>query len=207
MEVVTACNPMDEFLVVKFNDQPFVDQDFTSDLNLVQKGLSASSARGGTALYDALLATSSHLMKRGQHAKKVLIVISDGDDNSSRIKLAAVLRDFQSLNRPAVYAVGLLKDDVLFGGQARHTLENLSAEPGGAAFFPKNSTDMHEAALRIAAEIRNQYSVGYRSSSAGERDQYRKVSVGVDRKDVIIHARPGYFPEAPAALGASKPHK
>jgi len=193
MELLTAGNPSDEFLVIKFNDQAFLDQEFTSDLNRVQRGLARGSSRGGTALYDSLLSTSDHVMETAKYAKRVLLVVSDGEDNESRAKLPAVLQDFQLLNRPTVYAIGLLKEEPGNSvGQARHVLEALCAETGGTAFFPRNFREMHNAALRIAAEIRNQYTLSYKSPAGGAGDQYRKLKITVDRKDLMIHVRPGY---------------
>ena len=206
MELLAAGNPSDEFLVIKFNDQAFIDQEFTSDLNRVQKGLARGSSRSGTALYDSLLASSDHLMKTAKHARRVLLVVSDGEDNESRAKLPAVLQDFQVLDRPMVYAVGLLKEEP--GppvGQARHALETLCAETGGTAFFPRNFREMHDIALRIAAEIRSQYSISYKYPASGAEDKYRKLKITVDRKDLMIHARPGYsFAATMIQKGTSK---
>src|SRR5215472_2941736 len=129
MELLTNGNPSDEFLVIKFNDQAFIDQEFTRDLNGAQNGLARGSSRGGTALYDSLLSTSDHVMKTAKYARRVLLVVSDGEDNESRAKLPAVLQDFQLLNRPTVYAIGLLKEEPGNSvGQARHVLEALCAE-------------------------------------------------------------------------------
>ena len=196
MELLTASNPLDEFLVVKFNDEAHLDQDFTNELSRIQSGLRKGLARGGTSLYDSMLAASDHLVDGAKHPKKALVIISDGDDNESRAKSPAVLRDFQGLNRPVVYAIGLLKGEPTRSlGRVRHVLEDLSAETGGAAFFPRSLGDMHRTALRIAAEIRNQYSISYESSAPGGPDQYRKLTIAVRQKDLVIHARPGYFAE------------
>jgi VWFA-related protein len=116
-----------------------------------------------------------------------------------------VLRDFQGLNRPIVYAIGLLKEEPGPGpGRARRALETLAAETGGVAFFPKNSKEMHQAALKIAEQIRNQYTIGYTSHAIDEPGPYRNLRVTTDRTDIIVRVRLGYLPGLTTPAGKTQ---
>lgn len=83
LNLVRASNPNDEICIVNFNDEYYLDQDFTSNINKLKQGLEKIEARGGTALYDAVVATADHLKKQAKLEKKVILVVTDGEDNES----------------------------------------------------------------------------------------------------------------------------
>src|SRR5262249_9425147 len=93
------------------NDEYYLDQDFTNDLNKMREALEKVDTRGGTALYDAVVASSDHLKKNAKLEKRVLFVVTDGEDNESQETLEQAIRRLQEENGPTVYAIGLLGEE------------------------------------------------------------------------------------------------
>jgi hypothetical protein len=118
LDMVRASNPDDETFVVNFADEAYIDQDFTSDINRLRDGLSHIDSKGGTALYDAVIASADYMSKNAKKAKEVLLIITDGEDNASGTNLEETVRRIQDLQGPVVYSIGLLFDDA-GGGTAR----------------------------------------------------------------------------------------
>jgi Ca-activated chloride channel family protein len=126
--------------------------------------------------------------------RKVLIVISDGDDNSSKLTLQETVHRVQDMQGPIVYSIGLL-----FGGdksrRARHDLQTLSNETGGIPFFPGSLKDIDSVAAEVARDIRNQYAIAYHSTRAS-RKGYHAVKVeahGRGHGKLTVYTRSGYF--------------
>src|SRR5262249_16780920 len=95
INLVRASNPNDQVFVVNFNDEYYLDQDFTSNIKKLQEGLEKVESRGGTALYDAIVASADHLKKNAKLEKKVLFVVTDGEDNASRESLEQAIQRLQ----------------------------------------------------------------------------------------------------------------
>ena len=112
LNLVRSSNSQDQVFVVNFNDEYYLDQDFTSNINKLREALEKVEARGGTALYDAILASANHL-KEAKLQKKILFVVTDGEDNASRDSLEETVRKLQEENGPTVYAIGLLGEGKL----------------------------------------------------------------------------------------------
>ena len=180
---------------MNFNDEPYLDQDFTGNVNLLREALDRLDSRGGTALYDAVFAASDHLAKMAQRGKKVLLVITDGEDNESRLSLEQAIRSVQDESGPVIYSIGILGSE---GKQhrAKRALESLSLQTGGVAFFPKNLDEVDEVSQQVARDIRNQYTIVYKSSNPQINGGYRKVKVvarGSGYKDLQVRTKSGYF--------------
>ena len=195
LDLVRASNPQDETFIVNFADDAYLDQDFTSNVYLLQKGLAHIDAKGGTALYDAVFAAADHLAQKAKWRKQVLLIITDGEDNSSSSTLQQTVRKVQSLQGPIVYSIGLL-----FGGgeskTARHALQTLSNETGGLAYFPKSMAQVNNIAEQVAEDIRNQYTLGYHPTQPESAGGYRKIRVVVKAKNMgklTARTRPGYY--------------
>src|SRR5205809_2085355 len=103
LNLVKSSNRDDEVFVVNFNDEPFLDQDFTNDTGLMHEALDRVDSRGGTALYDSVIASADHLAKGAKREKKVLLVITDGEDNESRESLEQAIRTVQNDSGPTIY--------------------------------------------------------------------------------------------------------
>jgi Mg-chelatase subunit ChlD len=97
LDMVKASNPKDETFVINFSDQAYLDQDFTSDLNQLQQGLSHLGQSGGTSLYDTVVTAADKMERSATRPRKVLIVITDGDDNSSKLTLEDAIHRVQDM--------------------------------------------------------------------------------------------------------------
>lgn len=194
LNLVQASNPQDELFVVNFSQTPYLDQDFTSDVNLLQTALHQVSSRGSTALYDAVVASDFHLRNHPQLDKKVLLLITDGQDNMSRETLQDALRKLQSNKGATLYAIGLMNPGMSRAG--REALQNLAASTGGAAYFPQNLDEVDQITRSIAHDIRSQYTLAYNpGGNIGRGYQSIRVEAkGQGRNHFIVRTRTGYYP-------------
>jgi Ca-activated chloride channel family protein len=204
LDLVKLSNPQDETFIVNFAEEPFLDQDFTADLTKLNEGLSHIEARGGTALYDAVLASADHMAKSAKRSRQVLLIITDGQDNDSTSTLEETVRRVQDLGGPVVYAIGLL-----FGDEprsetrpAKRALDLLAKETGGVAYFPRSLAEIDDVSAQVARDIRNQYVLGYHSTKPPEQGGFRTVKVEVTAKGygrLSARTRTGYYPASDAA--------
>ncbi|MES2222437.1 MAG: VWA domain-containing protein [Acidobacteriota bacterium] len=208
IDLIQASNPQDEAFIVNFSDEAFLDQDFTSDINLLRKGLSHIDAQGGTALYDAVIAAADHLAKQAKHPKQVILIITDGEDNSSSATLAETVRRIQDLNGPIVYSIGLLynESDHGQGRRAHKALQSLSDETGGIAFFPKSLDHVDSIVAEVAQDIRHQYVLGYHPTEPISQRGYRTIHVEAKAKGLgklSVRTRAGYFANPHPQVGTA----
>src|ERR1700751_3109170 len=161
MNLIRASNPQDEVFVVNFGQTPYLDQDFTSDVNLLQAALHQTSTRGSTALYDAVVASNVHLRNNPRLEKKVLLVITDGQDNMSRETLQDAMRKLQSNKGAVLYAIGLTDGAEGMSRAGRDALQDLATSTGGAAYFPQRVEDVDAITRSVAHDIRSQYTLTY----------------------------------------------
>ena len=206
---VKTSNPQDEGFVVNFNDDYYLDteHDFTSNLDEMKTALERIDARGSTALYDAVIGSLDHL-KKGTRDKKVLLVVTDGDDNASRHTLENAVEEAQR-NDALVYAVGVFSDDDIKHNhrvmkKARNALTQLADATGGLAFFPESASDTEAICTQIAHDIRSQYTLAYYSTNSARDGSFRSVHVDVipprGAGKLSVRARSGYYaPRAPAS--------
>jgi VWFA-related protein len=208
INLVKSSNPNDEVFVVNFNDEAYIDQDFTSDLNKLREGLEHIDSRGGTAMYDAVVASADHLAKAGRKEKKVLLVVTDGEDNASRDTLEQAVRRVQDEKGPTIYSIGLL------GGEkqkrARRALEALALQTGGVAYFPKDLSEVDQISQSIAHDIRSQYFIQYRPNRPQQNGEYRTVRVEAHAGGygkLQVRTKTGYYAgqERAANSAANKP--
>jgi Ca-activated chloride channel family protein len=205
LDLVKASNPQDETFVINFSDQAYLDQDFTSDLDKLQHGLSHLSQSGGTALYDTIVTAADKMEQSATRPRKVLIVITDGDDNASKLTLENAAHRVQDMQGPIIYSIGLL-----FGGDrsrhAKRDLQALSSETGGIAFFPATLKDVDSVAAKVARDIRNQYAVAYHSPQAS-MGGYHSVKVEArasGHSKLTVYTRSGYRSKQPSSGTAPK---
>lgn len=196
LEFVKASNPSDEVFIVNFNDEAFLDQDFTSSLDRLQDALQRINTTGGTALYDATSISVDHLMDKGnkEYNKRALLVITDGDDTSSRTDLEILVRKLQKSD-VTIYAIGLLAEEERRAAKrAERHIRRLTRPTGGPAYFPAHYEEVEGLVRRIAADIRNQYILEY-SRSTGKPPGYRRIQVGLKgkAKSNKVRHRPGYY--------------
>ena len=194
LNLVRASNPQDQVCIVNFNNEYYLDQDYTGDVALLRDALERIEARGGTALYDALVATSDHLMKSAKLQRKAILVVTDGEDTASRDTLEQAVRAIAVDGGPTIYTIGLLGRER--EKKARRALRILAEQTGGVAFFPESFNDVEAISQQIAHDIRNQYTIGYKPSTPQSEGGYRQVKVDAAAsgyKKLSVRTRTGYY--------------
>ncbi|HUA14204.1 MAG TPA: VWA domain-containing protein [Verrucomicrobiae bacterium] len=195
LNLIRASNPQDESFVVNFGQTPYLDQDFTSNVQLLQTALHQVSAEGSTALYDAVVASAVHLEDNSLIQKKVLLVVTDGQDNMSRETLADAMRRLQTKNGPVVYAIGLTDGEMNSSG--REALQQLASSTGGAAYFPESLDDVDSITRAVAHDIRSQYTLAYNPGSTAGKTGYQRIHVEARAPGysvLTVRTRSGYYP-------------
>lgn len=191
---VKSSNPQDKVFVVNFNEDFFLDQDYTASVPKLKDALDRIEARGGTALYDAVVASSDHLKKSATLEKRVLLVVTDGEDNASRESLEQAVRRLQEENGPTIYTIGLLGDE--HSKRAKRALRQMAEETGGMAFFPQGLAEVDSITQQIAHDIRNQYTIGYKPTKPQSEGGFRAVKVDANAKGykkLQVRTRSGYY--------------
>jgi len=205
--LVQASNPQDEAFVVNFNDDFYLDldKDFTNSVPELKEALERIDSRGSTALYDAIIGSLDHL-KKASKDKHVLLVVTDGEDNSSHYSLEKTIRDIQKTDT-VIYTIGLLSQESKKSAKkARRALEDISKASGGLAYFPENVEDVHNICQQVAHDIRNQYTLAYYPTNSKRDGTFRAVSVEVvpprGRGKLLARTRNGYYaPQESSASG------
>jgi Ca-activated chloride channel homolog len=203
LNLVRASNPQDEVFVVNFSDEFFLDQPFTSKINLLQSALEKYETRGGTALYDAVVASADELKRHGKLQKKILFVVTDGEDDASRESLEQAVRQLQEENGPTVYAIGLLGDER--ARRAKRALQTISERTGGIAFFPRTLDEVDQISSTVARDIRNQYTIGYKPTTPKTSGGYRAIRVEARASGhgkLTVRTRSGYYAGQEQAAGS-----
>jgi Ca-activated chloride channel homolog len=193
LNLIRASNPQDEVFVVNFGQTPYLDQDFTADVNLLQAAMHQTSTHGSTALYDAVVASSVHLRNNPRLEKKVLLVITDGEDNMSRNTLQDAMRQLQPSKGPTVYTIGLTNEG--FTRNGREALQDLATATGGVAFFPQSPDDVNSITRSIAHDIRSQYTLAYKGGN--KKNGYQAIKVEAHAPgygELVVRTRSGFYP-------------
>jgi Ca-activated chloride channel family protein len=194
LDLVRASNPQDEVFIVNFNDDPFLDVPLTNDIKKMEEGIARIDSRGGTAMRDAIDSSMTYLKKEGHRQKKVLLVITDGNDNASSISLEKLVNRAQQ-NEVLVYCIGLLNEEERREARlAKRALDSITRDSGGLAFYPKGPAEVDAIALQVAHEIRNQYTIAY-SPTVQEMDgSFRLIKVTVNGPGhPQVRTRTGYY--------------
>jgi len=198
LALVKASNKEDETFVVNFNDEAYMDlphgKDFTNDLNDLQEALSRIDARGGTAMRDAIRMSIDWVKEKGHRDKKVLVVVTDGNDNSSVISLENLVKASQQAG-VLIYSVGLLSEEERREAQkAKRALQDLAEATGGETFFPKELSEVDRIATQVAHDIRNQYTIAYTPSNANMDGKFRAIKIAVNAPGKpSVRTRNGYY--------------
>jgi VWFA-related protein len=191
-------NPEDEAFVVNFNDEAFLDlphgKDFTSDIKELEEALTRIDSRGGTAMRDAIRMSIDHTKEKGHKDKKVLVVITDGNDNSSVVSLENLVKAAQQTGI-MIYSVGLLGEEERREAQrAQRALKALAEATGGDAFFPKDVSEVDRIAHQVARDIRNQYTISYTPSVTALDGTFRQIKIAVKAPgNLAVRTRSGYY--------------
>jgi VWFA-related protein len=194
LDLVRASNRQDEVFIVNFNDDAFLDVPMTNDIKKMEEGIARIDSRGGTAMRDAISMSMDYLRKEAHRQKKVLLVITDGNDNASNMSLEKLVGRAQA-NEVLVYSIGLLNEEERREARlAKRALDAIARESGGVAFYPKSASEVDAIALQVAHEIRNQYTIAY-SPTVQEMDgSFRQIKVTVNGPGhPVVRTRTGYY--------------
>ena len=195
---VRTSNPQDEIFLINFNDQIYIDQDFTRNHDDLRDALEGIDARGGTALYDAIYLSLEHI-REGKEDKKALLLISDGEDRDSRYKFESVL-EFARESHASIFVIGLFdKEGERSRAQkkAAKALKELAEETGGKYYFPESVDEVEAICTQVAHEIRNQYTLGYKPTNTRRDGTWRTVNVKLNNnknsKKLVARTKRGYY--------------
>ena len=199
VHTVEASKPEDEAFVIVFNHQVKLVRDFTTNRRELNRAVQRERAGGGTALYEAVY-TALNRIQKGQYRKKALLVVTDGEDNSSSTTFRELL-NFAREQSVIIHVIGMMSDTMRFDPlqadrPSVEKLTRLADATGGRAYFSKTMAECREACRRTAAELRHQYSLGYYSSNLARDGKWRTVRVEVRSQkdpDVMVRTKEGYL--------------
>ena len=192
--LVKASNRDDEAFVVNFNDDAFLDCDFTSDVPKMEQALSKIDSRGGTAMRDAIRMSIDHIKEKAKKDKKFILVVTDGNDNASMIGLENLVKASQQ-SGIILYAIGLLSEEERREAKrAKRALDALTEATGGQAYYPKELADVDRIAHQVAHDIRNQYTITYTPTNQALDGSFRQIKVVVNGPGrPVVRTRTGYY--------------
>lgn len=184
-------NPEDEYFLITFNQNTKLVQSFTEESSSVQNDVAFQKPGGQTALYDAVYRGLDQV-KKGKNEKKALILITDGEDNSSRYSPSEV-REFAKESDVQIYGIG--EEGKL--GYGRAEINNIVGITGGRAFFPTSFNELDYYIDLVHAELRNQYILGYVPANKAHDGKWRKIRVKLEPPQglpkLVVKARDGYY--------------
>lgn len=184
-------NKEDEYFLVTFNNTVRLVEAFTENEADVQNEIAAQKSGGFTALYDAVYMGLDQV-RRGKNEKKALILVTDGEDNSSRYRTSEVHEFCKEAGVP-IYAIGLPGPE----GYGSGLLKQLVGVTGGRVFFSSSYGDLEYYIDLIHSELRSQYLLGYTPTNTNRDGKWRKITVKLDAPrgfpKLAVHARQGYY--------------
>ncbi len=194
LELVRNSNRQDEVFIVNFNDDAYLDVPFTNDMHKLEQGLARIDSRGGTAMRDAITMSLDYERKEAAKDKKVLLIITDGNDNASNISLEKVVARANQSDT-IIYAIGLFTEEEKHEAtKARRALNELTSATGGLAFYPKEVSEVQSLAVEVAHDIRSQYTIAYTPTVQALDGSYRQIKVVVDGPGKpVVRTRSGYY--------------
>jgi len=202
LQLVKASNSEDQVFIVNFNDEAYLDCPFTNSISKLEEGLSRIDSRGSTALYSAVSMSIDYVRKGSKLDKKILFVVSDGENNLGSSSVEQVIKEAQQAE-VVIYSIGLLsEEDRGAARRAKRDLDMITEATGGLPYYPEQLTEVNAIALRVAHEVRNQYTIAYTPSNAALDGSYRQIRVSVEGPDrPVARTRTGYYatPAKPAS--------
>ena len=204
---VKSVSSGDEIFLVRFSESAELVQDFTDDRRRILRAVEHLEPQGSTALYDAIV-LGLQRVAGGKHRKRALLLITDGNDTSSSLKKDAALAIARK-SEVTIYALGIGHGEGgsfghdPHGSQFKDTVDirvlRAFAEPtGGAAYFLENAHQggrdfIDEAAAQVAAELKQQYTLGYYPSEKHKDGTFRQIKVQLPDKSLRVRTKGGYY--------------
>ena len=191
VKLIDELGPEDSVAIYTFDQRLVVRQDFTTDKSAAKRAALRTRAEGQTALFDALSEAAQELSQRS--GKKVLILFTDGDDNSSVLNASAAVARAKKAGVP-LYAIA--EGEATRSKNLRKVLDELSERTGGAAYKVEKPGEIEQVFHEISEDVRHLYMISYRPPQGANDGKWRKIDVLVNGpKDYRIRAKEGYFAE------------
>src|SRR5438046_6772360 len=212
LALVKDSNPQDEVFIFNFNDDVYLDQPFTNDLKKLEEALDKFDTRGGTDMRNAVSLGIDYVKEKGKKEKKVLLVITDGNDTASNeTTLEQLVRKAQH-SEVLIYSIGLLSaEEPREARAAKRALKALAETSGGLDYYPKDLAEVEQITPEIAHEIRNQYLLEYSPTNQVLDGSFRAIKVVVNGFGrPTVRTRNGYYasaapsPKPPQAASQNK---
>jgi Ca-activated chloride channel homolog len=208
VRLVKSSKRNDEVFIVNFNDEAYLDVLFTPSVAKMEEGVERIDSRGGTALRDAVSMSIDYLRAEGKKDKKILLVITDGNDTASvGISLESLVVKAEK-SGVLIYAIGILgEEDRREAKKAQRAMNAITKASGGASYYPDSANDVDAVADQVANDIRNQYVVAYSPSIQALDGSYRRIQVTAGSR-YTVRTRTGYYAtpdEAPAKRPTGAP--
>lgn len=194
IQLVKASNKLDEAFIVNFNDDAYLDVPFTNDLHKMEEGIARIDSKGGTAMRDAVSMSIDYVKQQGKKDKKVLLIVTDGNDTTSMgITLEKLVEKAHKYPDVLIYAIGILgEEDKHEAGKARRALDALTKASGGFSLYPKDIGEVESMAQQVAHDIRNQYVLAYTPVNQNLDGTFRQIKVTAGSK-YTVRTRTGYY--------------
>jgi Ca-activated chloride channel family protein len=218
----------DQAFAMTFDDEPQVVQAFTGDGGLLRDEINKTRAGGGTAVYDAIYEACAKQLSNPPRppgdqpdiVRRVMVLISDGEDNLSNHTRAEAIEMAQRTN-VVIYAISTstqwiqlsqtdpnkAADRKMHLTEGDEILKNLAEETGGRAFFPYHVDDLNQSFQDIGDELRNQYTITYSPTNFVANGKYHRIKIEIPNRSYQVRARRGYFARSRTGIAnpASKP--
>lgn len=193
MRLVKSSKRNDEVFIVNFNDEAYLDVTFTPEIKKLEEGVARIDSRGGTALRDAVSMSIDYLRAEGKKDKKVLLVVTDGNDTASvGISLENLVVKAEK-SGVLIYAIGILGDeDRREAKKAQRAMNAITKASGGASYYPDSAENVEAVADQVANDIRNQYVIAYSPALQALDGSYRRIQVTAGR-NYTVRTRTGYY--------------
>lgn len=196
LHVIDDGTSLDEMAITTFNGRVELTSSFERDKHRLQNAILGLRADGNTALYDAV-SFSLDRFREANNRKKVMVVVTDGEDNASKLPFRSVVERAEEED-VTIYTVGMFggmssKDELRF----EDDLEKLAASTGGRSHFPRNVQECEQAMYQIALEVRQQYSLAYYPTNTSFDGKWRQIQLTVEPSNTkekrSVRTRPGYY--------------
>jgi VWFA-related protein len=189
----TTLRQNDLAMVISFDRTVTLEEDFTSNKQVLRRAINGVKIGNGTSVYDAVFLACDEQLKK-ESGRKAIILISDGQDTTSKVRISEALTAAQR-SEAVIYSIsnrigGFFNER---GSGSAETLKRFSLETGGTVYFVSGRSDLTEVFAQIADELRSQYSLAYVSSNPARDGKFRRIRIVPKEATNKVKAREGYY--------------
>lgn len=185
------------FLITLQNGRPYLTVDRTRDSKAILEKLTFVQTKGNTAFYDGVYLAADRVVQRGTYPKRVVLVISDGQDNNSRYTFGDLRKELKESD-VAIYTIGIEESgNGSLAMEGSGILDEIAGVSGGKSFFPRTDAELEDIFEQIALELRHQYSIGYKASDFKPDGRWHHIKVKVNPPRglprLFVRTKEGYY--------------